>query len=59
VGNRVIIAKKLKPNQIGKLHHDHAGASQMKSVAQTYFWYPVVDKDVKDRAHGRVACEAM
>ena len=58
-GNRVIIPEKLKPKLIDELHRDHPGASRMKSVARSYFWYPGLDKDLEDRAHGCVACQAV
>ena len=58
-GNRVIIPEKFKSTLLEELHRDHPGASRMKSVACSYFWYPGLDKDLEDRAHGCVACQAV
>ena len=31
----------------------------MKLVARSYFWYPGLDKDLEDRAHGCVVCQPV
>ena len=49
-GNRVIIPTKLRSCLVAELHRDHPGASRMKAVAQSYFWYPGLDKDIEDCA---------
>ena len=58
-GNRVIVPEKFRPTLIEELHRDHPGASRMKSVARSYFWYPGLDKDLEDRAHGCVTCQGV
>ena len=55
-GNHVIVPEKFRNTLIEELHRDHPGASRMKSVARSYFWYPGLDKDLEDRAQGCVAC---
>ena len=58
-GNRVIVPEKFRHTLIEELHRDHPGASRMKSVAHSYFWYPGLDKDLQDRAQGCVACQGV
>ena len=58
-GNRVIVPEKFRSTLIEKLHQDHPGASRIKSVAHSYFWYPGLDKDLEDRAQGCVACQGV
>ena len=58
-GNRVIVPEKFRHTLIEELHRDHPGASRMKSVARSYFWYPGLDKDLEDRARGCVACQGV
>ena len=58
-GNRVIVPERFRSTLLEELHRDHPGASRMKSVARSYFWYPGLDKDLEDKAHGCVACQAV
>ena len=58
-GNRVIIPTKLRSCLVKELHRDHPGASRMKAVAQSYFWYPGLDKDIEDCACSCVSCQAV
>ena len=58
-GNRVIVPEKFRSTLIEKLHQDHPGASRMKSVACSYFWYAGLDKDLEDRVQGCVACQGV
>ena len=59
LGNRVIVPEKFRHTLIEEIHRDHPGASRMKSVARSYFWYPGLDKDLEDRARGCVACQGV
>ena len=56
-GNQVIVPEKFRSTLLEELHRDHPGASRMKSLG--YFLYPGLDKDLEDRAHGCVACQAV
>ena len=57
--NRVIIPTKLRSCLVAKLHRDHPGASRMKAVARSYFWYPGLDKDIEDCAGRCISCQAV
>ena len=37
-GTRVVIPEIMKLKLLDELHHEHPGASKMKSVAHSYFW---------------------
>ena len=41
---------------VKELHRDHPGASRMKAVARSYFWYPGLDKDSEDCARSCNSC---
>ena len=58
-GNRVIILTKLRSCLVAELHRDHPGASRMKAVARSYFWYPGLDKYIEDCARHCVSCQAV
>ena len=58
-GNRVVIPLKLRPALLEELHKDHPGASQMKAVARSYFWYPGLDQDIEHKAQSCTSCQAV
>ena len=58
-GNRVIIPTKLRSCLVAELHRDHPGASRMKAVARSYFWYIGLDKDIEDCAGRCISCQAV
>ena len=58
-GNWVIIPAKLRSWLISKVHKDHTGASHMKSVTQSYFWYLVLDSDIENSARSCISCQAV
>ena len=58
-GNRVVIPTKLRPTLLGELHKDHPGASRMKAVARSYFWYLGLDREIEDKARSCTSCQAV
>ena len=56
-GVTVIIPTKMRSCLVAELHRDHPGASRMKAVAQSYFWYPGLDKDIEECARRCVSCQ--
>ena len=54
-GNRVIIPCALRQRLLKEIHCDHLGASRMKAVARSFFWWPKLDADITATA---AACEA-
>ena len=53
-GNRVVIPGAGRKALLQVLHQSHAGASRMKSLARSYFWWPGLDADLERMAG---ACE--
>ena len=49
-GNRVFIPAKLRARVLQELHCAHSKVSLMKAVAQSYFWWRGLDKDIKELA---------
>ena len=54
----MLIPTKLRPALLEELRKDHPGASRMKAVARSYFWYPGLDRDIEKKAHSCIACQA-
>ena len=53
------IPLKLRPVLLEELHKDHPGASRMKAVARSYFWYPGLDQDIELKAQSCTSCQAV
>ena len=58
-GTRVVIPKQLQSALLQELHQSHPGASRMKSIARSYFWWPKLDKEIEDQAKNCRACQAV
>ena len=50
---------KLRSCLVAELHRDHQGASRMKAIAWSYFWYPGLDKGIEDCGQYCVSCQAV
>lgn len=46
-GHRVVVPQAARKRMLPILHETHQGASAMKSLARTMFWYPGLDKDIE------------
>lgn len=58
-GFRVIIPCTLREKLLKELHRDHPGGSRMKSVTQSYIWWPGIDKEIEQLAKSCQSCQAV
>ncbi|UYV76356.1 K02A2.6-like [Cordylochernes scorpioides] len=57
-GNRVIIPTNLRAKMLDELHNSHQGIVGLKSVARTLFWWPGLDKDIKETVRRCNCCQS-
>ena len=57
-GTRVVISLKLRDPLLQELHREHPGASRMKSLARSYFWWPGLDKVIEEIAKSCKPCQS-
>ena len=58
-GYRVIVPKCLREKLLQELHKDHPGVIRMKSVAQSFIWWPGLDKEIEHLAKACQSCQAV
>lgn len=55
-GNRVVIPRKAQERMLQLLHETHQGASSMKAVARSLFWWPGMDREIQELSAQCVSC---
>ena len=55
-GARVIIPEQLCSRLLNELHSQHTGASKMKELARSYFWWPNLDKEIDNTSNSCPEC---
>jgi transposase InsO family protein len=58
-GNRVVVPSAGREALLKVLHQSHPGASQMKTLARSHFWWPGLDSEVEKLAKQCVRCQEM
>ena len=56
-GNRVVILPTVRKQLLEELHVHHAGASRMKSIARSHFWWPQLDVEIETVATSCSTCQ--
>ena len=56
-GSRLVVPPKARERVIDVLHSTHPGVSRMKSLAQSYVWWPGMDTEIKNRVKSCHACQ--
>ena len=56
-GYRILIPHKLRESLLTELHSSHMGATKMKALARSYFWWPCLDKNINDLAKNCEICQ--
>ena len=55
-GYRVVIPKKLQSVLLKTLHSTHSGIVKMKARARSFFWWPMMDKEIGNVSGSCVQC---
>ena len=55
-GSRIIIPSDARPSLLKELHSEHVGATRMKQLARSYFWWPNLDSDIEQTANSCSHC---
>jgi transposase InsO family protein len=58
-GNRVVVPKEGRKPLLRCLHQGHQGASKMKALARSIFWWPKLDADIEHLADECRDCQEM
>ncbi|XP_043466332.1 uncharacterized protein K02A2.6-like [Leptopilina heterotoma] len=56
-GYRILVPAKFRNKLLEELHLTHAGMGKLKSMARAYFWWPLLDKEIKKIALQCHACQ--
>ncbi|XP_056135399.1 uncharacterized protein K02A2.6-like, partial [Lampris incognitus] len=52
-----VVPPKLRPRVLNKLHTAHPGVVRMKSLAQSYVWWPGIDSQIELQANSCHSCQ--
>lgn len=55
-GYRVLIPSPLRGLLLKELHSTHLGATKMKGIARSYFWWPNLDKEIEGLSNSCEIC---
>ena len=58
-GNRIVVPSKLTAKAVQLAHVGHQGSVKTKSLIREKFWFPGIDKMVKDKVDNCLACQAV
>ena len=58
-GNRVVVPSAGREAVLKVLHQSHPGASRMKALARSHFWWPGLDSEVEELSKCCVQCQEM
>ncbi|RWS18208.1 uncharacterized protein B4U80_04962, partial [Leptotrombidium deliense] len=58
-GHRVIIPTNLKQRILNELHTGHFGATKMKQIARSRFWWPYIDKNIEQMVKSCSFCASQ
>ena len=58
-GIRVVVPERWRQRLLSELHHDHPGICKMKSIAQSYMWWPEMDSSIEEMAKSCPDCQAV
>ena len=56
-GLRVVIPERHQSASLQQLHEDHFGIVGTKAIARNYFWFPGIDKSIKDMITACPTCQ--
>ena len=55
-GIRVVVPQKLRQRVLEELRTSHMGMNKMKGVARSFWWWPLIDKEIEQLAKSCDAC---
>lgn len=56
-GNRVVIPMACRSDVLEELHQGHPGITRIKALARSYVWWPNLDAELENMAHGCHTCQ--